>query len=339
MTSTPAFDAVLYSLEHRSDHRFADELDMRALAALDEDERRAMQRILIDRLAHDDDPRLPWALVNLSLDEQSLAAALRALARPAVAVSAAAALREATGTKLRAALIAGLDGPDAPAAAHELRHFDGADVDTALADFIERRGDTAAVATQSIFWKHRLGAWKPPVHLRGLWLLEALLSTEFASLRRPAVPDLRALLAVLARNGRPSELGYAPVDPPRSPTLQKFLASMDAPGDYDAASLAQLEGEERRWCEYMLPVQELLGNHDARAARVLGKVRWPATIDPLRAALSRTRGAAPVEAARALLVMNIEDARTEALATLRRAAAQSDTREAALAVTRDLGVI
>jgi hypothetical protein len=312
-TRSPAFEAVLASLRARTPFGpFRDALDMGALAQLGDEEQREMRRLLVEHLAREGDARVPWALVHLPLDGETLEALLAATARKDIGVSAAAALRERLGERLRDATIAGLDGDEAQAAAVELGHYEGDRVAAALLDVIATRPSLAGRAAEALYERFHLYTWAPPSRMRGVRLLVARLGSPFASLRLPALERARALVAVLAERRSPAELGYAPVDVEDGEACRRFLASMgSASGDYDAAALAAVDADERWWLEWALPVQSVLQNGDARAARALGVVRWPATADALVAALAHADALVRVEAAGALVALgvSVDDAR------------------------------
>jgi hypothetical protein len=256
-----AFDAFIASLD-RIDRQSADQLDVTAIRAMDPDERARATEVLLARMSGDD-TRVPFGLILVASRDTAVASLTAAMARGgSMAVAAAVAHGELTGGGGKETLLRALEnGNDVVLAAIGLKQYRGPDVDAIVLPVLERSDGELARHLAEVLWNgHQLDRFCTTSPMWGMRLLQLRLGSAYASIRHPAVAELRRVLAALADGREPSTLGYSMADPTPGATYQRLMDSIGTgvPGSYDRDAFALLEGEERLRAELILIHERVL---------------------------------------------------------------------------------
>lgn len=273
-------------------------IDTDGLRALKGEERAEAVEVLREHLASfANDPRAVEALVALrpsdlleqlrrlvkvSLNETGVAAA-RALWRLGRDPAAARALVEI--------MLNSYDETAQSLAARALERFPSQEVEQALLNALEHKSEALRYeASQVLLRRAKLGklAGNPASKVSRL---QALLLSPLKSVWRPAVVELKEILAALRAGQKPAELGLVPVQDDRSAAYARFDRSVmfpdgkltDTPIDTDA--IAELKGEERLRAEQIL--YHLLSERDERAVHAIRQLRLRAAIPVLEEVATR----------------------------------------------------
>lgn len=279
-------------------------IDTEAVRALKGEERAEAVEVLREHLASfANDPRAVEALVALrpsdlleqlrrivkvSLDETGVAAARnlwRLYRDPAAAQVLVQIMRDAYDESARRV---------AALALQELPEAKVTEVQEVLLDALDHESeDVRSEASQLLLRRAKLGklADNPASKVSRLY---ALILSPLRSVWRPAMVELKEILAAVHAGQKPAELGLVPAQDERSAAYERFDRSVmspegrltDTPIDTDA--IAALEGEERLRAEQIL--YHLLSEGDARAVHAIRQLRLRAAIPVLEEAAKRRKG-------------------------------------------------
>lgn len=276
-THSAEFQAFLASLDGpilgRAD---LEDFDLHALASLKDAERVEAERLLLERLATTNDPRVPRALAG-NRSPNVTAALLQQLKRPnpddTLIESANALLDgehdgEALAALVRAVHDSGEESQRLRAIGILAAREDKTEsADAALLEAMEADPlpSVRAMAQQALLQRYGLSALASVPRSR-LRRIDTLRLNPLTAVRRQAFADLTGILVALRAGKSPEALGLAAEEAPESAALARFQDSVgsekkNAALDLDA--FLQLAGDERGWAEVLLLF--LLGKADPRA--------------------------------------------------------------------------
>lgn len=252
-----------------------------AVLLLDDEERTAVEDILMAKLA-EDDGRAASALAEIRCTRAipALEQRLAVTSFPMVRESITAALRELRterdslhGGAVRARLerVWNLAGDARPSAQAALE----------TAAFTELSGIVQSAALDALLARRELILYDVP-YRSVLRYVTSRACSSLPSVRTEALGELRQLFDRLAAGETPEQLGLTWSADRGSPPLRDFVSYLDGSHPrvrYPYEELAGLAGQERRWVEDVLLSQLPSSIEDVRAVALLGIRR---AVEPLR---------------------------------------------------------
>lgn len=288
-----------------------EDLDLSSLVLLRGEEREEAIAVLLEQLAANvNDPRVPRALAAMKADQAVPELEKRAaVGDDDTAVASAEALwryykSPAAAPALAKILRTGyLDQPRL-SAAQLLGELQGEEGTAALLAALSDKVETVrAAALDSL--KQRTGLDKLPGRGGRLALLNARLYSSLASVREPALQEIRSLFTSLQAGKTPQELGLGREEAPDSPMFARLRNSVfgeggvrsKAPGKVDLEAFAALTGPERAWGEQF--ILQLISDGDPRGISAAAELHAEWAVAALREVAKR-RGKAAAAAKKAL---------------------------------------